>query len=286
MSMSSDGSDSLFRFMTRESHRFLRRKERLGAHLELRVAIDTGGTFTDCVWMEGGHLKTLKVFSTPEDPSSAIAEALEKIAAAASDGLPALAHAKTLTLLHGTTVGTNALLQRKGARVALITTSGFEDVIEIGRQARPKLYDFFFDRVEPLVSEEMRFGVAERTDAEGHILQEPSAAELRRLREFLEAKRPDAIAICLLFSFANPKNEAVVAESLAEFGKPISISHEVLPEFREYPRASTTVVNAGLLPIVGPYLHSIAEQLTTRRAKRKFVRCFSKKEFDCPKRWP
>src|SRR5215475_9162740 len=92
----------------------------------LRVAIDTGGTFTDCVWVEGGRLKTLKVFSTPADPSRAIADALKKIGAGAE-----------ATLLHGTTVGTNALLQRKGARVALVTTAGFEDVIEIGRQARP-----------------------------------------------------------------------------------------------------------------------------------------------------
>src|ERR1022692_5282674 len=112
-----------------------------------RIAIDTGGTFTDCVWVEGGRLKTLKVFSTPDDPSRAIAEALSKIGAGAG-----------VTLLHGTTVGTNALLQRQGARVALITTSGFEDVIEIGRQARPTLYDFFFDRIQPLVEREMRFG--------------------------------------------------------------------------------------------------------------------------------
>jgi N-methylhydantoinase A len=242
--------------MARESHRFLRRKERLGADLELRVAIDTGGTFTDCVWMERGQLKTLKVFSTPEDPSRAIAEALEKIASA---------QATTLILLHGTTVGTNALLQRKGARVALITTSGFEDVIEIGRQARPKLYDFFFDRVEPLVSREMRFGVAERTDAEGHILQGTSAAELRRLRKFMEDKRPDAVAICFLFSFANPKNEGAIAKSLAEFGKPISISHEVLPEFREFERTSTVVVNAYLQPLMQSYMQNLAQRVRLHR---------------------
>jgi len=121
---------------------------RTAAHPKLRIAIDTGGTFTDCVWVDGGHLKTLKVFSTPDDPSRAIAEALKKIGAGAG-----------VTLLHGTTVGTNALLQRKGARVALITTSGFEDVIEIGRQARPRLYDFFFDRVPLLVARDMRFGI-------------------------------------------------------------------------------------------------------------------------------
>src|SRR6267378_3906661 len=136
------------------------------------IAIDTGGTFTDCVWVEDGALKTLKVFSTPDDPSRAIAEALHQIGVEAG-----------FTLLHGTTVGTNALLQRKGARVALITTSGFEDVIEIGRQARPRLYDFFFDRVPPLVSRELRFGVNERTNAEGRILERPSDAELTRLVE-------------------------------------------------------------------------------------------------------
>src|SRR2546428_6301226 len=141
------------------------------SHQEIRIAIDTGGTFTDCVWAEGGVLKTLKVFSTPDDPSRAIVQALGKIGVGSG-----------FTLLHGTTVGTNALLQRKGARVALITTCGSEDVIEIGRQARPRLYDFFFERVPPLVPRELRFGVKERTDAEGRILERPSDAELTRLR--------------------------------------------------------------------------------------------------------
>src|ERR1700745_1075359 len=128
-----------------------------------RIAIDTGGTFTDCVWIDRGRLRMLKVFSTPGDPSQAIVEALDKNAPAGD-----------FILLHGTTVGTNTLLERKGARTALVTTAGFEDVIEIGRQARPKLYDFFFERVEPLVSSELRFGIDERTDAEGHILKQPS----------------------------------------------------------------------------------------------------------------
>src|SRR5271169_1812275 len=138
----------------------------------LRIAIDTGGTFTDCVWFDRGCLRMLKVFSTPDDPSRAIVEALGKIGCL-----------DALTLLHGTTVGTNTLLQRKGARVALVTTAGFEDVIEIGRQARPKLYDFFFDRIAPLVHRELRFGVQERTDSEGRILERPPEAELLRLRE-------------------------------------------------------------------------------------------------------
>src|SRR5437667_5351098 len=135
-----------------------------------RIAIDTGGTFTDCVWLERGHVRMLKVFSTPADPSEAIAEALRKVGAPDS-----------LIILHGTTVGTNTLLQRKGGRVALVTTAGFEDAIEIGRQARPKLYDFFFDAIEPLVSAEMRFGVLERTDKDGNILFAPTPEHLREL---------------------------------------------------------------------------------------------------------
>src|SRR6516165_7829097 len=108
----------------------------------LRIAIDTGGTFTDCIWIDPTtrQLKMLKVFSTPHDPSEAIVEAIQKITSG-----------QNFILLHGTTVGTNTLLERKGARTALVTTQGFEDAIEIGRQARPKLYDFFFDRIEPLV---------------------------------------------------------------------------------------------------------------------------------------
>jgi N-methylhydantoinase A len=221
----------------------------------LRVAIDTGGTFTDCVWVEGGALKTLKVFSTPDDPSRAIAEALRKIRGAGAMGKRA-----ALTLLHGTTVGTNALLQRKGARVALITTSGFEDVIEIGRQARPRLYDFFFDRVAPLVRRKLRFGVKERTDAEGRVLERPSDAELTRLREALQRADPDAIAISLLFSFANPENEAAVTDAVKDLGKPLSASHRILPEFREYERTSTVVVNAYLQPLMQSYMERLAER--------------------------
>src|SRR6201987_1145772 len=169
----------------------------------LRIAIDTGGTFTDCVWVERGRVRMLKLFSTPADPSLAIADAIEKIATDAA-----------VVLLHGTTVGTNTLLQRKGARVALVTTAGFEDAIEIGRQARPKLYDFFFDTIEPLVPRDLRFGVNERTDSEGKILETPSAKERANLAQEINEKKTESIAISLLFSFANPANERAVAQSL------------------------------------------------------------------------
>jgi N-methylhydantoinase A len=216
----------------------------------LRVAIDTGGTFTDCVWVERGRVRLLKVFSTPADPAQAIAEAIGQIAGAAG-----------IVLLHGTTVGTNTILQRKGARVALVTTAGFEDAIEIGRQARPKLYDFFFDRVEPLVPSELRFGVGERTGSEGLMLETPSPAELDALRQSVEAKHPEAIAITFLFSFANPANESAVENVLGKLGIPISVSHKILPEFREYERTSTVVVNAYLQPVMQRYLESLETRL-------------------------
>ena len=219
-------------------------------HSALRIAVDTGGTFTDCVWLEGGALRTLKVFSTPADPSRAISEALRKIGAGAG-----------VTLLHGTTVGTNALLQRTGARVALITTAGFEDVIEIGRQARSRLYDFFFDRIEPLVARELRFGVRERVNAEGTTLEQLSDDELARLQQTVRAADPDAIAIVLLFSFANPAHEVAIESALVELGKPLSVSHRILPEFREYERTSTVVVNAYLQPLMQNYLENLAQRI-------------------------
>ena len=214
-------------------------------------AIDTGGTFTDCVWVEGGRLGLLKVFSTPADASAAIAGALEKIG-----GL-----GDALILLHGTTVGTNALLERKGARLALVTTEGFEDAIEIGRQARPKLYDFFFDRVQPLVPAALRFGVAERTASDGQIVQALPRPALRALADRVRRKKPQAIAISLLFSFANSRHEQAVARALRKLGVPLSVSHQILPEFREYERTSTVVVNAYLQPVMQGYLEKLDRRL-------------------------
>jgi N-methylhydantoinase A len=216
----------------------------------LRIAIDTGGTFTDCVWTEAGRLRMLKVFSTPTDPSQAIVEALNKIAPE-----------NDLVLLHGTTVGTNTLLERKGARTALVTTKGFEDAIEIGRQTRPKLYDFFFDRIEPLAPKDLRFGVNERTASDGEILTQPTPEELRTLTEQLVAANPQSIAISLLFSFANSTNEEAVAEALKSLNVPLSISHQILPEFREYERTSTVVINAYLQPVMQRYLEKLEARL-------------------------
>jgi N-methylhydantoinase A len=222
----------------------------------LHIAIDTGGTFTDCVWVERGRVRLRKVFSTPADPAQAIAEAVRHIA---GDG--------AITLLHGTTVGTNTILQRKGAHVALITTAGFEDAIEIGRQARPKLYDFFFDRIEPLVPADLRFGVNERTGSDGQILEQPSTQDLEALRKNVEHKNADAVAVSLLFSFVNPANELAIEQALQKLGVPLSVSHKILPEFREYERTSTVVVNAYLQPVMQRYLDSLDRRLQTATRK-------------------
>lgn len=220
--------------------------------MPLRVAVDTGGTFTDCVWVdEDGHLRILKVFSTPDDPSRAIADAIRQIGAKSQ-----------VILLHGTTVGTNTLLQRKGARVAFITTEGFEDSIEIGRQARPRLYDFFFDPIQPLVPAELRFGLPERVDREGKILRRPDRNELVALEKDVRQQKPQAIAISTLFSFANPENEVAAEQALAGLMVPISSSHRILPEFREYERASTVVINAYLQPVMANYLNSLEKRVS------------------------
>ena len=219
----------------------------------LRIAIDTGGTFTDCVWKDtAGRLRMLKVFSTPADPSQAIVDALGKIN-----------HPGEVILLHGTTVGTNTLLERKGARTALVATAGFEDAIEIGRQARAKLYDFFFDRIEPLVPADLRFGLKERTASDGEILTAPSREDLQSLVTQVATKQPESIAISLLFSFANQKNELAVADALKTLGVPLSISHQILPEFREYERTSTVVINAYLQPVMQRYLENLDRRIAT-----------------------
>src|SRR5580698_1595174 len=158
--------------------------------LPLRVAVDTGGTFTDCVWMERGKLRMTKVFSTPADPSEAIIAALSQVEVAGG-----------IILLHGTTVGTNTLLQRKGARVAFVTTAGFEDSIEIGRQNRPQLYNLNFERTPPLVERDLRFGIAERVAPDGKVLQKPSREDLRMLARDVHASEAEAIAVSTLFSF-------------------------------------------------------------------------------------
>ena len=221
----------------------------------LRVAVDTGGTFTDCVYIEDGQLKVVKVFSTPADPSQAVLDALEQIG-------PRIA----LDVRHGTTIGTNAMLERKGARVAFVTTAGFEDTIAIGRQTRSKLYDWFAPLPVCLVPRPLRFGVPERVGATGEILCSPTEEDLAKLVESVRASGAEAVAMSLLFSFANPETERRVEAALACLGIPISTSHRILPEFREFERASTIVVNAYLAPKMRSYLLHLEQRVTTQHA--------------------
>lgn len=221
----------------------------------MRVAIDTGGTFTDCVYLVEGELRVLKVFSTPIDASLAVLAALSQIA-----GNEAVA------VRHGTTVGTNTMLERKGASVAFVTTAGFEDTIAIGRQTRAKLYDWFAPIPRPLVPRELRFGVPERVTAEAEILRSPTEEEVATLVEQVRACGAESIAISLLFSFARPESEQRVEAALSELGIPVSTSHRILPEFREYERASTTVVNAYLAPRMQSYLTHLDHSITIQHA--------------------
>jgi N-methylhydantoinase A len=225
----------------------------------LRVAIDTGGTFTDCVYLAAGELQVLKVFSTPADPSQAVLNGLARIGAGKVPHVPQ----EEIDVRHGTTVGTNTMLERKGARVAFLTTAGFEDTLAIGRQTRSKLYDWFVPVPVCLVPRQLRFGVPERVSAEGKILRSPTEEELESLVNDVRASGAEAVAISLLFSFANPETERRVEAALTCLSLPISTSHRILPEFREYERASTTVVNAYLAPRMQTYLLHLEQSVST-----------------------
>ncbi len=229
----------------------------------MRIAIDTGGTFTDCVFVRAGALEILKVPSTPRAPALAIGEALHRILTAGGAAEPA-----ALDLICGTTVGTNALLERRGGRVALVTTAGFQDVIEIGRQARPRLYDFFAERPAPLVPPERRFGLRERIAADGRALLRPARAEVARIVRGIERSGARSVAVCLLFSFGNPAHERALARALRGRGFQVSVSHEILPEFREFERTATTVVNAYLVPVMSRYLAEIETQASRQMGRK------------------
>jgi N-methylhydantoinase A len=232
----------------------------------IRIGSDTGGTFTDFVVAAGSRLLAFKVPSTPNNPAEAILAGVQR--AVEEAGLAALAE---LEIVHGTTVATNALLERKGARTALITTEGFEDVIEIGRQARPEIYNFMVTRPDPLVPAELRFGVEERVAPDGSVVTPLDSRGLNRIIKQIAETRPgkqpvESIAVCLLFSFANPEHERAVADAIAPLGIPVSLSHIILPEYREYERTSTTVINAYLVPLMSRYLRALVEGLKQQAA--------------------
>ena len=222
--------------------------------MALTLGVDIGGTFTDFVWAEDGALRVLKVPTTPAQEEGFLA------------GLERLPMGKIRRIVHGTTVATNALLEGKWAVTALITTAGFRDVLEIGRQNRPSLYDLFCDRPPPLVPREWRLEVPERLDARGRVIRPLDEEAVRELAAKIKAGGIQAVAVVFLFSFLNPVHERRVEKILREEGikAPITLSSEVLPEFREYERASTTVMTAALRPVVEGYLSRLSGALASR----------------------
>lgn len=290
----------------------------------MRIAIDTGGTFTDCVYVKDGVLAVLKVLSTPDDPARSVLEGIRRITDSLGIGTSKYSsqvdsgrgstnlQKPQLEVRHGTTMGTNALLERKGARVAFVTTAGFEDTIAIGRQNRQDLYNWMATPKPCLVPADLRFGVNERVSAEGKILLSPSDEELQELSEKIRATGAESVAVSLLFSFANPENETRVAEALristdhvgtaapgspaerssaqnsrasldrtAEGSRPhvaaanpelpIAVSHEILPEFREFERAAAVVVNAYLAPKAGAYVERLQSAIEAEHDGELYV---------------
>jgi N-methylhydantoinase A len=221
----------------------------------LRIGIDIGGTFTDFVIHSpaDGSLETFKLLSTPADPAEAVLQGLEKILTQHGT--------KHATVIHGSTVATNALLERKGARTAFIATRGFKDILQIGRQNRPALYDLFADPPAPLVPPELRFELDERVDKDGNVLHALNEAQVDELVGQLHDANVESVAVCLLFSFLKPEHEQLIADKLRAAGFPVSISSEIIPEYREYERASTTAVNAYVSPVLEKYLSHLEHDL-------------------------
>jgi N-methylhydantoinase A len=217
--------------------------------MKLRIGIDTGGTFTDFIVIRDGKVEMFKELSTPHSPEEAIMKGISRVGAPAPE------------VIHGSTVATNALLERKGAKTALITTEGFEDVLVIGRQTRRELYNIFVTRPAPLVSDTLRFGVPERVLYDGSIETTLDLAALRTVISKLRLENTESVAVSLLYSFANPAHERAIRGELEPLAIPVSLSSEVLPEYREYERTSTTVINAYLAPLMSQYLRRLRDRL-------------------------
>jgi N-methylhydantoinase A len=225
-----------------------------------RLGVDTGGTFTDLVLFEGEEVRTAKVPSTPDDPSLAIARGIEALG-----GLP-----RDTKIVHGTTVALNALLTGRTARTALVTNSGFRDLIEIGRQERPDIYALHPRKVTALVPRELRFEIAQRSwpahepdgGANGMVtVQTPTERELEALRLRIAHAEVESVAVCLLHAYADPSIEEEVARALAANGLPITCSAGILRAHREFERFSTAVVNAALVPVLSVYLDRLRAHL-------------------------
>ena len=213
----------------------------------LTIGVDVGGTFTDLVATNGKSLRVVKLPSTPPDFERAVIEAVGRVIGDSAD----------VRVVHGSTVATNALLQRAGADAAFVTTDGFRDMLLIGRQNRPDLYALRVERPAPAIRSERCFTVAERIAADGQIVTPLTDGEVARLVNRLRLAGVEHVAVCLLFSFVNPDHERQIGAACERAGMTVSLSCDVLPEFREYERASTTAVTATLRPTVARYLEKL-----------------------------
>jgi N-methylhydantoinase A/oxoprolinase/acetone carboxylase beta subunit len=218
----------------------------------VRVGIDTGGTFTDFVFLGPSGMRIHKVLSTPHDPAQAILRGLVE------GGLTA----GGFEVVHGSTVATNALLERKGARLAFLTTAGFEDLLEIGRQTRRELYNLMVEERALLIPRRLCLGVRERTLADGRVEKAADLGQVEGIVRRLKRLGVESVAVCFLHSYANPANERRVGRRLEKEGFSVSSSHRVLREYREYERASTTAINAYVAPLMRGYLESLEKALS------------------------
>ncbi len=234
-----------------------------------RIGLDIGGTFTDFAMLDGGtrRLAVHKVLTTPSDPAAGALDGLRAFLRREGVSAAAVSH-----LVHGTTLVANALIERRGARVGLITTRGFRDILEIRTEQRYEIYDLFLKYPEPLVPRRLRRGVAERTDRDGRILAVPDPAEIRAVLGELRADGVEAIAVCFLHAFRNPANERAVRDLIARDWPevPVSISSDVAPQIREYERTSTTVANAYVQPLLRDYLDTIQSRLAALEFRGAF----------------
>jgi len=222
----------------------------------LRIGIDIGGTFTDFVVHDpdNGIITTFKILSDPRNPANTVLQGLlEK-------GLDQPAQ-----IIHGSTVATNALLERKGARTALVTTRGFKDILQIARQNRPSLYDWSVKPAPVIVPSDLRVEVDERVDYHGDVLTPVDQSQVKEIAQYFNQKNIESVAVCLLFSFLYPHHEQIIVEHLRNSGFFVSASSEILPEYREYERTSTTVVNAYVSPILDQYLSTLETSLPNSR---------------------
>ena len=243
------------------------------AHLAARIGIDVGGTFTDATMLDAntGRLFSAKAFTTPADRSQGVIDAIRAVLAICGVAADAIGD-----IVHGSTTGTNALIERTGARTALLTTAGFRDVLEIGRVMRPAagIYDMSVDRPPPLVPRRLCLEATERLDAHGEVLVPLDEASVERAAEIFAREEVEAIAICFLFSFLNPDHERRAAEILSRRLQNVAISqsHQISPEYREYERASTAVMNAYLSPVMSEYLDRLKRRVEELSARaRLFV---------------